>query len=92
MKNDAYTKTVLTIIASCLIILAGKSLDSSLPVQAQSRTLDVNIAQIAGKDFRDDSGFPVNIMRINGKEFGQVIEPPSLNPPALPVKVRPTKD
>ena len=77
MKTDAYTKIVLTIIAGCLLIIASKSIDSGSIVSSAH-------AQTLGKKEIVD----VNIVRINGEEFGQMIEPPSLNPPALPVKIR----
>lgn len=37
MKTDRYTKTVLTIIAACLVILVFKSTPLSTPVHAQSQ-------------------------------------------------------
>jgi hypothetical protein len=77
MKTDAYTKIVLTVIAICLVILASKSLDFGFIVSTAHAQTEPN------KQIVD-----VNIVRINGKEFGQVIEPPSINPPALPVRIR----
>jgi len=74
MKTDTYTKTILTVIAICLVILAAKSFDPGVLVStAHAETRSI---------------MDVNIARINGMEFGQVIEPPSLNPPAIPVKIR----
>lgn len=99
MKTDAYTKIVLTIIAICLIILAGKSSDSSLLVstaQAQGRNImDVNIVEVDGLGIRTGLGsLPVNIAQISGQDFGKPVNPyavPNFGntppPPALPVKI-----
>ena len=86
MKTDTYTKTVLTIIAVCLIILAAKSFDGSListaHAQINGTMVDVNIARIGGFDFKTSSlqnnaSLPVNIERVRGVELGA---------PVLPVK------
>jgi hypothetical protein len=56
--------------------------------------MDVNTVEVGGNEFRrnspsqQDASLPVNIVRINGEEFGQMTEPQKRNPPALPVKVR----
>ena len=87
MKTDTYTKTVLTIIAVCLIILAAKSFDggflvSTAQAQLNGTMVDVNIARIGGFDFKTSSlqnnaCLPVNIERVRGVELGA---------PVLPVK------
>jgi hypothetical protein len=89
MKTDAYTKTVLTIIAVCLIILAAKSFDSGFLVSTahaqlngNGTTVDVNIARIGGFDFKtsgvhNNASLPVNIERVRDVELGA---------PVLPVK------
>lgn len=48
---DRYTKTVLTIIAVCLLWLClwGPGPKWGTPVEAQTGTVDVNIAQVDGK-------------------------------------------
>jgi hypothetical protein len=77
MKTDVYTKIVLTVIAVCLVILVSSSFDSGFVVSS------AHAQTFGAKEIVD-----VNIVRKNGQEFGQVVEPPSINPPALPVKIR----
>lgn len=49
MKTDGYTKTVLTVIACCLVYLVAKDLSVVPVVHAQSRgPIDVNVVQVAG--------------------------------------------
>jgi hypothetical protein len=48
MKTDLYTKTILTIIAICLLYIAGK--DMVAPAYAdRKKIIDVNIAKIDGQ-------------------------------------------
>jgi hypothetical protein len=48
MKTDLYTKTILTIIAVCLLYSAGK--DILAPAYADKKEIsDVNIAKIDGR-------------------------------------------
>jgi len=48
MKTDLYTKTILTIIATCLLYIAGK--DVVVPAYADRKEIiDVNIAKIDGQ-------------------------------------------
>jgi hypothetical protein len=48
MKTDLYTKTILTIIAICLLFIAGK--DMVAPAYADRKEIiDVNIAKIDGQ-------------------------------------------
>ena len=48
MKTDLYTKTILTIIAICLMYIAGK--DLMMPAYADKKeVIDVNIAKIDGR-------------------------------------------
>ena len=50
MKTDVYTKTVLTVIACCLLYFAAKDLSVVPVVHAQSGgPIDVNIVQVAGQ-------------------------------------------
>jgi len=89
MKTDTYTKTVLTIIAVCLMILAAKSFDggflvSTAHAQLNGTMVDVNIARIGGFDFKTSSlhnnaSLPVNIERVSGVELGA---------PVLPIKTK----
>jgi hypothetical protein len=83
MKTDAYTKTILTIIAVCVVILAAKSFDSGLLVStAHAETkniMDVNIVQINGQGVNtgvvspsiNGASLPINIQRINGEDFSR---------------------
>ena len=48
MKTDLYTKTILTIIAICLLFIAGR--DMVVPAYADKKEIiDVNIAKIDGR-------------------------------------------
>jgi hypothetical protein len=48
MKTDLYTKTILTIIAICLLYMAGR--DMVVPAYADKKEIiDVNIAKIDGR-------------------------------------------
>jgi hypothetical protein len=48
MKTDPYTKTILTVIAICLLYMAGK--DIIAPAYAERKEIiDVNIAKIDGQ-------------------------------------------
>ena len=48
MKTDLYTKTILTIIAICLMYMAGK--DMVVPAYADKKEIiDVNVAKIDGR-------------------------------------------
>jgi hypothetical protein len=50
MNADLYTKTILTIIAVCLLIIAGK--DIVVPAYADKKDIiDVNIERIDGQYF-----------------------------------------
>ena len=89
MKTDTYTKTVLTIIAVCLMVLVAKSFDgeflvSTAHAQSNGTMMDVNIARIGGFDFKTSSlqnnaALPVNIERVRGVELAA---------PVLPVKAK----
>jgi hypothetical protein len=49
MKTDLYTKTILTIIAICLLYIAGK--DMVVPAYADKKEIiDVNISRIDGRN------------------------------------------
>jgi len=48
MKTDLYTKTILTIIAICLLFIVGK--DMVVPAYAEKKEIiDVNIAKVDGR-------------------------------------------
>jgi len=48
MKTDLYTKTVLTIIAICLLCITGR--DMVVPAYADKKEIiDINIAKIDGR-------------------------------------------
>ena len=49
MKVDLYTRTILTVIACCLLYFVVRDLPVVQEAYAQSRgTVDVNIVQVAG--------------------------------------------
>ncbi len=49
MKADLYTKSVLTVIACCLLYFVMRDISVVPEVRAQSQgTVDVNIVQVAG--------------------------------------------
>lgn len=58
MKIDTYAKTMLTIIAVCLVLITIE-LASFTPVNAGNSILDVNIRQVNGRTIY--SGIPVEI-------------------------------
>ncbi len=50
MKTDVYTKTVLTVIACCLVYIVGRDIRLVDNSYAQTgATVDINITQIGGK-------------------------------------------
>lgn len=58
MKTDLYTKSVLTVIAGCLLYSAAK--DFVGPAQAQSKVVDVNIVAVNGVTF---APLPVKVVQ-----------------------------
>ena len=49
MKTDSYTKTILTVIALCLVYIVAKDVGVFPNANAQSgQVVDVNITKIAG--------------------------------------------
>jgi hypothetical protein len=67
MKTDLYTKTILTIIAVCLLYSAGK--DMVVPAYAaRNDVVDVNIVAVSGNRIGVyDKALPVKISaRMNG--------------------------
>ncbi|MBL1208818.1 hypothetical protein [Geminocystis sp. GBBB08] len=58
MKTDTYTKTILTIIALCLVLIVIE-LASFSPVKANNNTMDVNIKSVNNRTVFD--GVPVII-------------------------------
>jgi hypothetical protein len=63
MKTDIYTKSILTIIAICLLYIVGR--DIVTPVYADRKEIiDVNIAEIAGKRLSlYDATLPVKVVK-----------------------------
>ena len=57
MNTDVYTKSVLTLIACCLIYFVVK--DASFPVAHANAVVDVNIVKVAGG--RIYEGVPVKV-------------------------------
>jgi hypothetical protein len=62
MKTDLYTKTILTIIAICLLFIAGK--DMVVPAYADRKEIiDVNIVAISGNRIGVyDKALPVKVV------------------------------
>ncbi len=63
--TDRYTKTMLTIIALCLVWICVR--DTAPPAYAQGGTMDVNIQEVAGRSIRGASrssccGLPVYVV------------------------------
>jgi len=63
MKTDLYTKTILTIIAVCLLYSAGK--DMVAPAYADRKdVVDVNIVAVSGNRIGlYDKALPVKVMK-----------------------------
>lgn len=80
MKTDFYTKTLLTIIAACLlsIVLRCAPIIAAAHAQEQHDPIDVNITAIAGK--------PINKLTLG--IYGEM--PVKVND-MLPVKVSPER-
>ncbi len=61
MKIDLFTKTVLSVIAACLILLALKNYEVIKTANAGRRQIiDVNIERVNGHSF--SNGVPVRIL------------------------------
>jgi len=62
MKPDLYTKTILTIIAICLLYIAGK--DMVVPAYADRKEIiDVNIVAVSGNRIGVyDKALPVKVV------------------------------
>jgi hypothetical protein len=62
MKTDLYTKTILTIIAICLLFIAGK--DMVVPAYADKKEIiDVNIVAVSGNRIGVyDKALPVKVV------------------------------
>ncbi len=62
MKTDLYTKTILTIIAICLLYSAGR--DMAVPAYADRKDIvDVNIVAVSGNRISVyDKALPVKIV------------------------------
>ena len=63
MKTDLYTKTILTIIAICLLFIAGK--DMVAPAYADKKEIiDVNIVAVSGNRIGVyDKALPVKVVQ-----------------------------
>ena len=63
MKTDLYTKTILTIIAICLLYIAGK--DMVVPAYADRKDIiDVNIVAVSGNRIGVyDKALPVKVVK-----------------------------
>lgn len=59
MNTDAYTKSVLTVIACCLLYFVVK--DASFPVAHANAVVDVNIVKVAGVQIGSYEGVPVKV-------------------------------
>lgn len=60
MKTDAYTKSVLTVIACCLLYFVAR--DASLVGDAHANAvIDVNIVKVAGNTISTFDGVPVKL-------------------------------
>jgi len=62
MKTDLYTKTILTIIAICLLYIVGK--DMEVPAYADKKDIiDVNIVAVGGNRIGVyDKALPVKVV------------------------------
>jgi len=62
MKTDLYTKTILTIIAICLLFIAGR--DMVVPAYADRKDIvDVNIVAVSGNRIGVyDKALPVKVV------------------------------
>jgi hypothetical protein len=76
MQVDRYTKTALTVIAVCLVLLTLKEYEIVSDAEAQVRS-----GQFQPNDSSANQVMDVNIVSINGESFDQ-------RTPALPVNVR----
>lgn len=62
MKTDLYTKTILTIIAICLLYIAGKDM-VALAYADRKDVVDVNIVAVSGNRIGVyDKALPVKIL------------------------------
>ena len=63
MKTDLYTKTILTIIAICLLYIAGR--DMVVPAYAERKEIiDVNIVAVSGNRIGVyDKALPVRVVQ-----------------------------
>lgn len=63
MNADLYTKSILTIIAGCLLYFVVTDLSSVPVASAGSGPLDVNISQVFGRRGSYSSPLPVKIVQ-----------------------------
>lgn len=66
LKVDIYTKTILTVIAVSLFIIAGNSIFKTQNLRASDNVQDVNIKSVNGTDI-SGFGLPVDLKQLNGK-------------------------
>ncbi len=60
MKTDAYTKSVLTVIAFCLLYFVARDA-SVIPDAHANAVVDVNIVKVAGSTINTYEGVPVKL-------------------------------
>jgi hypothetical protein len=60
MKTDAYTKSVLTVIACCLLYFVAKDI-SVIPDAHANAVVDINIVKVAGSTISLYEGVPVKL-------------------------------
>ena len=75
MKTDLYTKSVLTVIAFALCVIAFKNMTFVEQAKAESKNLisdeiNVNIAHIGGSSVYNT--LPINIKEMNGSSFNSI--------------------
>jgi hypothetical protein len=68
VKTDLYGKIVLTIIASCLLLITFNLYFSPKDVTAYQTVQDVNIKSINGQSLWGDE-LPINIKELNGRSI-----------------------
>jgi hypothetical protein len=65
---DKYTKTVLSVIALCLLLIVTNIYFSPATLEAQQTTQDVNIKYVNGQSLWGNE-LPVNLKQVNGRSI-----------------------
>lgn len=60
MQTDVYTKSVLTVIAGCLLYFVARD-TSVIPDAHANAIVDVNIVKVAGSTISSHEGVPVKL-------------------------------